>query len=100
MLYDGVHFPIFPNPFDLILSVGVLQIYGGELLKKTISTLAQYLKKDGNLCLIEQASDNPKMDRPKVKEYLQALKNQNSNVSSITPFEMVAGGCFISSGMG
>ncbi len=37
----------FPNPFDLILSVGVLQIMKGELLKNTLSSLAQYLKKDG-----------------------------------------------------
>jgi cyclopropane fatty-acyl-phospholipid synthase-like methyltransferase len=26
MLYDGVHFPVFSYPFDLILSAGVLQI--------------------------------------------------------------------------
>ena len=64
VLYDGVHFPIFPYPFDLILSVGVLQIMKGELLKNTLSSLAQYLKKDGMLYFIEQVSDNPRVDRP------------------------------------
>jgi cyclopropane fatty-acyl-phospholipid synthase-like methyltransferase len=47
MLYDGVHFPTFSHPFDLILSVGVLQTMEGEILKRTVSHLAQYLKKDG-----------------------------------------------------
>jgi SAM-dependent methyltransferase len=74
MVYDGLHFPVFPNPFDLILSVGVLQVMKGELLKNTLSNLAQYLKKDGKLYLIEQASDHPKMDRPNIKEYLDAFK--------------------------
>jgi SAM-dependent methyltransferase len=74
MVYDSVHFPVFPYPFDLILSVGVLQIMKGELLKSTLSSLAQYLKKDGMFYLIEQASDNPKVERPKVEEYLQAFK--------------------------
>jgi SAM-dependent methyltransferase len=74
MVYDSVHFPVFPYPFDLILSVGVLQIMKGELLKSTLSSLAQYLKKDGMFYLIEQVSDNPKVGRPKVEEYLQAFK--------------------------
>lgn len=74
MVYDSVHFPVFPYPFDLILSVGVLQIMKGELLKSTLSSLAQYLKKDGMFYLIEQVSDNPKVERPKVEEYLQAFK--------------------------
>jgi SAM-dependent methyltransferase len=74
MVYDGVRFPVVPYPFDLILSVGVLQTMKEELLKRTLSGLAQYLKKDGRFYLIEQASDNPKVDRPKVEEYLQAFK--------------------------
>jgi ubiquinone/menaquinone biosynthesis C-methylase UbiE len=74
MVYDGLHFPVFPYPFDLILSVGVLQIMKGELLKSTLSSLAQYLKKDGMFYLIEQVSDNPKVGRPKVEEYFQAFK--------------------------
>ncbi len=74
VLYDGVHFPIFPFPFDLILSVGVLQIMGGELLKNALSSLAMYLRKGGLAYLIEQVSDNPKVERPKVEEYLQAFK--------------------------
>jgi SAM-dependent methyltransferase len=74
VVYDGLHFPTFPNPFDLILSVGVLQIMKGELLINTLSSLAQYLKKDGKLYIIEQASDHPRMDRPNINEYLAALK--------------------------
>jgi len=74
MVYDGLHFPIFPDPFDLVLSVGVLQIMKGELLKNTLSGLTQYLKKDGKLYLIEQASDHPEIDRPNMKEYLDAFK--------------------------
>ncbi len=74
MVYDGVHFPFFPHPFDLVLSVGVLQILRGEVLKETLSRLAQYLRKNGMGYFIEQASDNPKVDRPNVEEYLQAFK--------------------------
>jgi SAM-dependent methyltransferase len=73
-VYDGVHFPVFPHPFDLILSVGVLQIMRGQLLKSTLSSLAKYLRKGGMVYLIEQVSDNPKVERPKVEEYLQAFK--------------------------
>jgi len=74
MIYDKIHFPVFSFPFDLILSVGVLQTMRGEILKRTISKLAQYLKKNGRFLLIEQTSDNPKVERPKVEEYLQAFK--------------------------
>jgi SAM-dependent methyltransferase len=74
MVYDSVHFPVSPFSFDLILSVGVLQIMKGELLKTTLSSLTQYVKKDGRFCLIEQVSDNPKMDRPDIKEYIDAFK--------------------------
>jgi SAM-dependent methyltransferase len=77
MVYDGLHFPVFHNPFDLVLSVGVLQIMKGELLKNTLSGLAQCLKKDRKLYIIEQASDHPKMDRPNIKEYLDAFKESN-----------------------
>jgi SAM-dependent methyltransferase len=74
MVYDGIHFPVFPYPFDIILSVGVLQIMKVELLKNTLSRLAHYLKKDGRLYLIEQVSDNPKVRRPQIEEYLRAFK--------------------------
>ena len=77
MVYDGIHFPSFPYLFDLILSVGVLQILRGESLKNTLLSLAQYLRKDGRFCLIEQASDNPKVDRPDVEEYLQAFRESS-----------------------
>jgi SAM-dependent methyltransferase len=72
-LYDGVHFPVFPYPFDLILSVGVLQIIRGELLINTLSSLAQCLKKDGMLYVIEHVSDSPKAGRRSLKEYLDAF---------------------------
>jgi len=74
MVYDGAHFPILPYPFDLILSVGVLQMMKGDLLTSTLSSLAHYLRKGGMLYLIEQVSDNPKVERPKVGEYLRAFK--------------------------
>ena len=77
MVYDGVRFPSFPHPFDLILSVGVLQYMRGEVLKKTVGELARYLRKDGKGCLIEQASDNSTIERPKVEEYLEAFKESN-----------------------
>jgi len=77
MVYDGIHFPVIPYLFDIIVSVGVLQYMEREGLKKTVSELSQYLKKDGRLCVIEQASDNPKVERPKVEEYLQAFKESN-----------------------
>jgi SAM-dependent methyltransferase len=73
MLYDGSHFPPLPEPVDLILSVGVVQIMKGESLKQTLSSLVQYLRRGGRFCLIEQASDNPGVDRPSTKEYLQAF---------------------------
>ncbi len=77
MIYDGIHFPVFPSPFDLILSVGVLQTMKGKLLKRTFSKLARYLKKDGRFYLIEQVSDDPKAGRPGAKEYLQAFGSSN-----------------------
>ncbi|OGP92645.1 MAG: hypothetical protein A2156_04630 [Deltaproteobacteria bacterium RBG_16_48_10] len=73
VLYDGVHFPVLPSPFDLVFSVGVLQIMRGESLKRTVSHLAQYLRRGGKMVLIEQASDNPKVGRPRVQEYLDAF---------------------------
>ena len=72
-VYDGLHFPVFPYPFDLILSVGVLQTMKGESLKSTLSSLVQYLKKDGTFYFIEQVSDSPKVDRPSLKEFLDAF---------------------------
>ncbi len=74
MLYDGTHFPNLPYLFDLILSVGVLQIMRGEVLKKAVSELTKYLKSGGRFCVIEQVSDNAKVDRPKVQEYIEAFK--------------------------
>jgi SAM-dependent methyltransferase len=75
ILYDGVHFPILPYEVDFILSVGVLQYMEGEILKRTVSELARYLKSGGRFYLIEQASDNPKVERPRVEDYLQAFKD-------------------------
>lgn len=73
-VYDGVHFPAFLYPFDLILSVGVLQNLRGKSLERTLSSLTQYLRKGGRVYLIEQVSDNPKVERPKAEEYLQAFE--------------------------
>lgn len=80
MLYDGVHFPTLSEPIDLILSVGVLQIMRGEALRQTLSGLAEYLRKEGRLYFIEQASDSPGVGRPSVKEYLQAFEKSNLEV--------------------
>ncbi len=77
MVYDGIHFPSFPFTFDVILSVGVLQIMRGNVLRDALLSLSQCLKKGGKLCLIEQSSDNPNVDRPKVEEYVQAFKESN-----------------------
>jgi SAM-dependent methyltransferase len=75
ILYDGVHFPVLPYEVDLILSVGVLQYMEGEILKRTVSELARYLKSGGRFYLVEQASDNPEVERPRVEDYLQAFKD-------------------------
>ncbi len=72
-VYDGIHFPAFPSPFDLILSVGVLQTMKKELLKNTLSGLARYLRKGGLFYLIEQVSDSPKVGRPNLEEYHDAF---------------------------
>ncbi len=77
MIYDGIHFPVMEHLFDIIVSVWVLQYMERERLKKTVFELSRYLKKGGRLCLIEQSSDDPDMDRPKVEEYLQAFKGSN-----------------------
>jgi SAM-dependent methyltransferase len=74
ILYDGVHFPVLPYEVDFILSVGVLQYMEGEILKRTVSELAQYLRKGGRFFSIEQVSDNPKVARPKLRGYLQAFE--------------------------
>jgi SAM-dependent methyltransferase len=73
-VYDGIHFPAFSHSFDFVLSVWVLQYMETVTLKRTVSVLAQYLKEGGRFYLIEQGSDNPKIERPKVEEYLQAFK--------------------------
>ncbi len=72
-VYDGLHFPVVPYLFDLVLSVGVLQTLKEGLLKNTLSGLTRYLRQDGTACLIEQVSDSPKVDRPGLKEYLDAF---------------------------
>ena len=74
VLYDGIHFPVLSYLFDIILSVWVLQYMEGDPLKRTLSELTKYLRKGGKFYLIEQVSNNPKVGRPKVEEYLQAFK--------------------------
>jgi hypothetical protein len=46
----------------------------GDILEKTVSELAQYLKNNGKGYFIEQASDNSEIERPKAEKYLQAFK--------------------------
>jgi SAM-dependent methyltransferase len=74
LLYDGVHFPVLPYPVDLLLSLWVLQYMGRETLKEIVPRLESYLKAKGKFCLIEQISDNPKMGRPTLKDYLDAFQ--------------------------
>lgn len=74
VLYDGVHFPAFQEPFDAILSVGVLQTMRGEVLTQMVSRLDRYLRPDGRGYFIEQATDNRSIDRPPVKEYMTAFE--------------------------
>jgi cyclopropane fatty-acyl-phospholipid synthase-like methyltransferase len=85
ILYDGMNFPSFPFSFDLILSVGVLQIMKEEELKTTLSELMNYLKPEGKLALIEQVSDHPKVERPRLKEYLQAFEESKLICSRYYP---------------
>jgi SAM-dependent methyltransferase len=73
-LYDGIHFPLFPYSFDLVLSVGVLQYMENDALKNTVSVLAKNLDNGGKFYLIEQASDNLKISRPTVEDYLRTFK--------------------------
>ena len=77
MVYDGIHLPAMQSLFDIIVSVWVLQYMDMGRLKRMLSELARYLRPGGRACLIEQASDNPQVERPRVEEYLQAFKESN-----------------------
>jgi len=72
--YHGSHFPDFPYPFDLILSIWVLQYMEADGLGQTISELTRLLRPGGRICLIEQVSDNPERKRPRMGDYLQAFR--------------------------
>jgi SAM-dependent methyltransferase len=85
LLYDGVNFPAFGFSFDLILSVGVLQTMKGEGLKRALSELVKDLKPAGKLILIEQVSDHPEVERPRLKEYLQAFEESKLTCSRYYP---------------
>jgi SAM-dependent methyltransferase len=74
VLYDGVHFPDLPYRFDLVLSIGVLQIMRGEEMLRTVSALSNYANPGGRLALIEQASDDPGVNRPAIKDYVRAIE--------------------------
>jgi SAM-dependent methyltransferase len=88
-LYDGIYLPDLPYEFDLVLSIGVLQYMKGDPLKRTISELIQFLKTGGKMVLIEQASDNPKVDRPRVEDYLEAC--QGSRVACLRHYPIRRG---------
>jgi cyclopropane fatty-acyl-phospholipid synthase-like methyltransferase len=77
VLYDGNDFPAFSYPFDMVFSVGVLQTVPKELRARTVSHLAHYLRKGGKCFFIEQASGNPRIARPAVKDYLQDFEAAN-----------------------
>jgi SAM-dependent methyltransferase len=85
MVYDGIHFPLFPYSFDLILSVGVLQYMENDALKNTVSVLAKNLDHGGKFYLIEQASDNLKISRPTVEDYLRTFKGLHLRCSQHYP---------------
>ncbi len=74
LLYDGIHLPVFSEPFDLILSVGVLQQWRGVELEERVFQLGSCLKGGGRVYLIEQVSDNPKVGRPRLEEYWDAFR--------------------------
>lgn len=77
ILYDGRNFPEFPFYFDIILSIGVIQIMRGKELKRVVSHLANYLRKKGKGYFIEQVTDNPKVERPSLNEYLDVFLESN-----------------------
>jgi len=89
VLYDGIHFPVFTHSFDLILSVGVLQIMEGVRLEKTVGELAERLSPEGKICLIEQVSDNPAVGRPRLRDYLGAF--ERSGLEPLTHYSIRAG---------
>jgi SAM-dependent methyltransferase len=92
MLYDGIHFPDLSYSFDLLLSVGVLQIMRGESLKETVSHLSRYLKSMGNMVLIEQVSDHLRVNRPRLQEYLEAFKRAELTCLQHYPIRKGRGG--------
>ncbi len=85
ILYDGSDFPETPFKFDLIMTIGVLQIMRGERLKKTVSRLSHYLRKEGRGYFIEQVSDNPRVGRPNLSEYLQSYEESGLNCFKYYP---------------
>jgi SAM-dependent methyltransferase len=85
LLYDGVHFPALSAPVDLVLSVGVLQVLQGGKLREAVRHLSLYLKPEGRFVLIEQVSDDAKMDRPRLVEYLEAFKGSDLECTDYHP---------------
>jgi SAM-dependent methyltransferase len=85
LLYDGIHFPSLPEPVDLVLSVGVLQVLQGDPLRRTIRELSGSLKAGGRFLLIEQVSDRPAMGRPRLEEYLHAFREANLECTDYHP---------------
>ncbi len=85
LLYDGIHFPLLPAPVDFVLSVGVLQVLEGEKLRETVRELSRYLKPEGSFVLIEQVSHDPKMNRPRLEEYLHAFEEADLECTDCHP---------------
>lgn len=88
ILYDGMNFPEFPFYFDLILSIGVIQTMRGKVLKRIVSHLSNFLKKGGKGYFIEQVTDNPKIKRPSLGEYLEVFQGSNLNCIQYYPIRM------------
>jgi SAM-dependent methyltransferase len=85
IVYDGIHFPVLPYQVDLVISIGVLQYMDVNTLKRIVPKLSCYLKPGGKFCFIEQASDNPKILRPAVKDYLQAVEESKLDCIKFYP---------------
>ena len=85
VLYDGDRFPSLSSMVDLVLSVGVLQIFRKEALTDKVSGLCSFLRPGGRMLLIEQVSDDPKVNRPCLNEYLLSFREAGLSIVQSYP---------------